>query len=516
MVDSLGHTLASWLLAVNVWTALLLAFAVVADWALARRARASVRIALYAPVALRVLVPLSWSISLAHAPRVATLLTPLALGPSSVPAAIGLAPAPVVTWHAALLVGYVAVAGLLAARALVRRVRLSRALDAARPVSSIDVPHAVVRHPVLGPMVEGLLAPRIVVPDALLDEASRPALMLVLRHEIAHLRRRDAWLSAAMQVLLVAAWPVLPLWITAGRVRHLVELACDEDALADADAAQRRRYGHALLEIAERGSFAIAGAGELSFGSMLRSRIEALTTQRHWPRRLQSSLVGLVVIGLAACSSVGASPVQGSAGARAEVKAAPARATVTMTEDDLRHRCPDFLQRFAGWSDPAIRWMSGPVDGIPADEVTYCRSAEVASFAADLLWVGEVHNVLGQMASDLAAAFEHSSAQGSHALCPSDGPVPRQLQRPGEAYQPTSDDWKGPGFSCMEFAMDQPMHFQYTLRTDARGFVITAHAQRPKGDHHVDDLTVVLRGVIRDGAILEVAPKVEEQWTEVQ
>ena len=152
MVDSLGHALASWLLAVNAWTAVLLAFAVVADRALARRARASVRIALYAPVALRVLVPLSWSMSLAHAPRVATLLTPLALVPSSLPAATGLAPAPLVTWHAALLFGYVAVAGLLAVRALVRRVRLSRALDTARPVASVDLPHPVVSHPVLGPI----------------------------------------------------------------------------------------------------------------------------------------------------------------------------------------------------------------------------------------------------------------------------------------------------------------------------------------------------------------------------
>jgi beta-lactamase regulating signal transducer with metallopeptidase domain len=514
MIDSLGLALASWLFTVNAWTALLLAFALVVDRALARYARASLRILLYAPVGLRALLPLSWSISFAHAPRVVTVLTPVAVIPSPVPAAAALAPVPIVTWHSALLAVYVAVAALLAMRAVVRRVRLARTLDTARPVSSIDAPYPVFSHPRLGPMVAGLLAPRIVVPDSLLDDAGRPALTLVLRHEVAHLRRHDAWLSAAMQLLLVAAWPVLPLWIAARRVRHLVELACDEAALADADAEERRRYGHALLEIAERGSFAGVGAGELHFGSTLRARIEALGSRSPWPRGLQACLVGLAVAALAACSSVGPNPTAGTSGPRADANGTPAGAAIAMTEDDLRHRCPDFIQRFVGWSDPAIRWMTGPVDGIPAGEVAYCRGADVSAYVEETLWTVEVRNVVGQMASDLSAAFERPSARGEHTLCPSDGPVPRQPQRRGEAYQPTADDWKGPGFSCMQFAMDAPMHFQYTLRTDAHGFVITAHAQRPKGDHTVE-FTVVLRGEIKNGGVLIVAPNLEETWSDV-
>jgi beta-lactamase regulating signal transducer with metallopeptidase domain len=512
MVDSLGHALASWLLPVNMWTALLLGCALLVDRALARRARASLRIALYAPVALKVLVPLSWSIPLAHAPRVVTLLTPLALAPSPVPPAIPAAPA--LTLHLTLLAIYVAVAALLAARALIRRVRLSRALDAARPAPTIEAPCPVVSHSELGPMVVGLISPRIVVPQAMLDETNRPALDLVLRHEVAHLQRRDPWLSAALQLLVVIAWPVAPLWIAAARVRHLIELACDEAALVDADATLRRRYGHALLDVAERGSFTIAGAGELSFGSTLRARIEALGAQRHWPRALQAFLVGAAVASFAACSSVGAGTTQGTSGSKADALRTPAVAITAMTQEDLVRRCPHFVERFHSWSDPAIRWMSGPVDGIPADEVATCRSAEMRSFVEQYLWASEARNVLGQMASDLAAAYERTPAAGKRVLCPTDGPVPREPQRRGDAYQPSSDDWKGPGFSCMEFAMDQPMHFQYTLQTDARGFVITAHAQRAKGER-ADDLTAVLRGQIRDGAILNIAPNIEERWTEV-
>jgi hypothetical protein len=163
-------------------------------------------------------------------------------------------------------------------------------------------------------MAVGLLAPRIVIPQRLLAEGEEHALACVMRHEAAHLGRRDAWLSLAMQLLAVVAWPVVPLWIAMARVRQLVELACDEAALAGADASERRRYGHALLDMAEWRSFAVVplGAGELHFGSTLRARIEALASQRHWPLVAQALVASLAPIALLiACG--GAAPRAASA-----------------------------------------------------------------------------------------------------------------------------------------------------------------------------------------------------------
>lgn len=154
-------------------------------------------------------------------------------------------------------------------------------------------------------MVVGLWTPRIVLPEAMLSGASSPALACILGHESAHVRRGDPWLAAMMEAMLVVAWPVLPLWIAAARVRHLVELACDEAALSGADATARRRYGHLLLDVAEQGSLAFAGAEALHFGSTLRARIEAIALQRPWPRIVQATLVGVAVAGFVACSSAG-------------------------------------------------------------------------------------------------------------------------------------------------------------------------------------------------------------------
>jgi beta-lactamase regulating signal transducer with metallopeptidase domain len=310
-LESFGRGLVERFGPLNLWTAALLGGAFVLDRALTRRARASWRIALYAPVALRVALPLDWNLQIANAPSVASFLAPR-LQRFGSPAAVEASSLHAPSWYALAAVVYVAAVALLVARALRARLRVGRALVGAEPAPGLDsgVSAPVVQHEELGPMVVGLLAPRIVLPRRLLAKGEERALACVLRHETAHLRRHDAWLSAAMQVLAVMAWPVVPMWIAIARVRQLVELACDEAALAGADADERRRYGHALLDMAEWRSFAVApvGAGELHFGSTLRARIEALAAQRRWPIAAQALALSVAPFALIAACGGSAPP----------------------------------------------------------------------------------------------------------------------------------------------------------------------------------------------------------------
>src|SRR5262249_11589566 len=101
MIEAAGHSLVSWLVAGNLWTAVLLCGALVLDRALARRAHASLRIALYVPVALRVVVPLSWTLPVEHVPNVATVLPIDALAASAQPPAHAGVP-----WYAAVAIAY--------------------------------------------------------------------------------------------------------------------------------------------------------------------------------------------------------------------------------------------------------------------------------------------------------------------------------------------------------------------------------------------------------------------------
>jgi hypothetical protein len=316
LIESFGRVIVERFGLLNVWTAALLAGALVLDRALARRARASLRIALYAPVALRVLLPLDWDIGVAGGREAVTLIAPLLEIGASSDGELSRSQGP--TWYVLAAAIYVVIAILLAARAMLARVRLGRAVAEGYPVPDPlpGIPCPVVQHDDLGPMVIGLLAPRIVLPRPLLAPGEERALACVLRHEAAHVDRRDVWLSAAMQVLAVAAWPVIPLWIAIARVRQLMELACDEAALADADATERRRYGHTLLDIAEWRSLASGsfGAGELQFGSMLRARIEAIASQRQWPLVVQTLALSAASVGLFIACGGSAPPSKTPAG----------------------------------------------------------------------------------------------------------------------------------------------------------------------------------------------------------
>ncbi len=302
-----GGLLVAWVRVMTLWTAALLAGAIVLDTLLARRVRAAWRVALYAPIALRVLLPQSWTFVLRHAPQMLTILTPrpLDLAPSPTHAA----PLPSLGLAGVALLAYAAVA-LTIAFVLVRaRQRMRARIASATPVegelAKLPLPGPLLQHAELGPMVVGLFAPRIILPASLLATGDAYALALVLRHEAAHLARRDPWLTVAMQTLLVLAWPVVPLWVGAWRVRQLVELACDEAALAGADEGARRRYGHALLDVAEGRSVMLSPVtAELHFGSVLRARIEALGWTKRWPLAAQGMVVAGVAAGFVACSSV--------------------------------------------------------------------------------------------------------------------------------------------------------------------------------------------------------------------
>ena len=400
LIASFGRAVVERFGLLNLSTAALLAGALVLDRALSRRARASLRMALYLPVGLRILLPLHWNIGLAGGSEASALIVPLL----EIGAFSDAEPSPSrsPSWYALAAATYVVIAAFLAARAIMARVRLGRIIAGARPIATplTGVPCPVVQHDDLGPMAVGLLAPRIVLPRPLLVSGEERALACVLRHEVAHLVRRDAWLSAAMQALAVTSWPVIPVWIAMARVRQLMELACDEAALAGADATERRRYGHALLDIAEWRSLATAsfGAGELHFGSTLRARIEAIASQRHWPLGVQRLALSIAAIALfLACG--GSAPTQRTpagfdpkgygyefaADTKEQVTAAPPRDDSPRTNPDGR-MAPERIQsqvrgRFGGLltcyeagrkRDPkltgivTVKYVIGE-DGVPKD-----------------------------------------------------------------------------------------------------------------------------------------------------
>lgn len=128
----------------------------------------------------------------------------------------------------------------------------------------------------------GEMAPGILLPAGA-SEWSDDRRRVVLRHELAHIRRHDAAVQLAGEILRVMQ-PINPLvWIACRRLRTESEHACDDAVLAAGVAAPD--YAAHLLEVAKQlsGRHAVwASAPAIAEPSTLERRIVAmLNTQRN-------------------------------------------------------------------------------------------------------------------------------------------------------------------------------------------------------------------------------------------
>ena len=101
------------------------------------------------------------------------------------------------------------------------------------------------------PSVIGFFAPRILIPEWLLEKLTREELEQIILHEAEHLHRRDDWTNLA-QKLCLAAFPLNPAlaWMEQ-RLSKEREMACDEGVVRVTGAP--RAYAACLASLAERG-----------------------------------------------------------------------------------------------------------------------------------------------------------------------------------------------------------------------------------------------------------------------
>jgi len=100
------------------------------------------------------------------------------------------------------------------------------------------------------PSVIGFFAPRILIPEWLLERLTRQELEQVVLHEAEHLRRRDDWTNL-LQKLCLVVFPLNPaLMFVERRLCREREMACDEGVVRRTQAP--RAYAACLAGLAER------------------------------------------------------------------------------------------------------------------------------------------------------------------------------------------------------------------------------------------------------------------------
>jgi beta-lactamase regulating signal transducer with metallopeptidase domain len=153
----------------------------------------------------------------------------------------------------------------------------------------------------IGPAVVGLIRPRILIPQWLLQlDANTQA--IVIAHEREHMRAQDIRvLGAALLVTVLLPWN-LPLWWQLRRLRFATEVDCDARVLRGGQS--RATYSAVLLNVATHRVPLRAAAAALSeSGSALERRIRIMHAPMRARWKLLAGFLGTCSVALIAAAA---------------------------------------------------------------------------------------------------------------------------------------------------------------------------------------------------------------------
>jgi TonB family protein len=217
----------------------------------------------------------------------------------------------------------------------------------------------------------GLMQPRVIIPRAALSWPD-DRIRIVLRHELAHIRRGDWLVQLAGEVLRAAYWFNPLLWIACARLREESEQACDDEVLSHVAGAE---YATHLLELARalrshRAPYvpapAVARSSSLErrIRAMLDARLTRTPTTRS-VRFLTGAAMFALTVGIAAAQT-GPSTLSGSVADSTGAPIAGAAILLTNTTSQAK---------FEVKTDDGGRFQFVP---LPAD--TYVLEAQLPGF----------------------------------------------------------------------------------------------------------------------------------------
>jgi len=174
-----------------------------------------------------------------------------------------------------------------------------------------NVPDLYATDQATSPMLIGVLHPKIVLPESILERLDSQELRMIVAHEIVHWRRHDTWVGW-VQVLVQGIFWFHPLvWLANARIRHERECACDEIVLREAR-CDRDGYGETIIRVltAARGRSLVTAnmVGVFERGSQLQTRLEEIMNfdpkkrRFGWLSRLALVAAALVLLPMAAPS----------------------------------------------------------------------------------------------------------------------------------------------------------------------------------------------------------------------
>lgn len=226
-------------------------------------------------------------------------------------------------WHGLATLSWLAVAGVLALRAIARDLRFRRALRrasdgsprllrcahvCARRLRMRRAPRVRVTALVRGPAAYGIFRPVILFPPALDEALDDGELAHVMLHELAHARRGDVLVNQLLLLVRALHWCNPTAHLALSRFDAAREAVRDGEVLASPDAPAPGDYGRTLIRLlsCQRRGGPVPAVGAVRTSSDIAWRITMIS--RFTDRRPFGILLGAcLVTALGGAALVGAS-----------------------------------------------------------------------------------------------------------------------------------------------------------------------------------------------------------------
>ena len=209
---------------------------------------------------------------------------------------------------------WISVGLLLAAWFLIRYVRWRRRFREALPADCPGLEtwfqlrrkvEVRVTDQIAAPLTYGLFRPVILLPKTL-DLGDGEALLCVLAHERAHIRRLDGLLKLALTAALCLHWFNPAVWLLYVLGNRDMELRCDEAAVLALGEDSRERYALALIRLAENRNVPLCG---FAHRNGMEERIKAIMSIKK--KSLLACFMALaLVLGITTAFATSAKPAE--------------------------------------------------------------------------------------------------------------------------------------------------------------------------------------------------------------
>ncbi|EGC02014.1 M56 family metallopeptidase [Ruminococcus albus] len=180
---------------------------------------------------------------------------------------------------------------------------LDLAADMARELCITPPVKVMILKEITTPMMTGLLAPTILLPDRRFDDTE---LRLILKHELTHFKHKDLWVKLLVMVCRAVYW-FDPIFILISRsIEQECEHYCDHSVITGENAEQKKLYCQSILNtVSAQNSFRkttlrpVMATNFYTPKQGLKHRLSLILSSK---RKKRFALVGFVVAVLTALS----------------------------------------------------------------------------------------------------------------------------------------------------------------------------------------------------------------------